>query len=432
MPYKRLIIIILVACIFPLNLLHAFETDSLEFKDRVYKKNIKSVRMHLLDWEVSYPILDMYSDVPLLFSFDQLESEPVDYYYTVIHCTHDWKASDIMFFEYAEGFEENELYEYEESQSTFVPYTHYTLTIPNNDLSLTKSGNYLLVVYTNDDEIDVVCTKRFMAYEQELEIEGRVNASAQSDYNKECQKLDFRINKGSYNIYDVHNDLKIVIMQNYNWNNIVTDLTPSFLDNEVFVYEWEDKALFNAGNESRYFSFNNLEIYSEYVSNIEFKKPYYHISLYPAKPRIFEPYSSYEDINGHYVISTKRFANNDFPEVQSEYGMVKFQLEYNVPVSNTDIYLFGELTNYEISDEYMLKYNLETRSYEKLMFLKQGYYNYSYVLVNNEEGVKPDFNFFEGSFFETENDYLLFIYHRDPSESYDKLVSYTHFNSRNN
>jgi hypothetical protein len=393
---------------------------------------IKTARIHQQGWEQSYPVMNLYGDNPLIFSFDQLEAQPIDFYYTIIHCTYDWKPSNLMFFEYADGFEENEIRDYEDSHSTFVQYTHFSLQIPNRDLEPKLSGNYLLIVYSKEDGETVLCTKRFMIFDNLVDVSGRVNEAPESDYRKKFQKLDFRINRKSYNISNPHDDLKIVVMQNSQWDNAISNVVPSFIDNEFLVYEWDDKITFNSANEYRYFSFNNLEIYSEYVENIEFRKPYYYVKLYSSKPKFFDPYSSIEDINGHYVISTKRFANNDYPEVEAEYAIVEFSLDFPSPVSNGDVYIYGELTGYQLTDEYKLQYNLEKRSYDKLLFLKQGYYNYRYVLVTEENSlIKSDHSYFEGSYRETENDYQLFIYHRDPSESYDKLINYTLFNSRN-
>ena len=76
-------------------------------------------------------------------------------------------------------------------------------------------------------------------------------------------------------------------------------MQPSFVDNGAITFDWEDKYLFNAGNEYRYFNFNNLELNSEYVENIEYHKPYYYIDLVPSKTKYFEPYASAEDINDH-------------------------------------------------------------------------------------------------------------------------------------
>ncbi len=431
---KKYFVVILVSVFVLINKGYAVEDiGKFEFVDKVYSDNIKSMRMHLLDWEVSYPINDLYGDVPLLFSFDQIDSEISNYYYSVIHCTHDWKQSNgLMFFEYADGFEINEIYDYEDSHSTYVPFTHFKLELPNDDIDIKKSGNYLLVVASDSEMQNIVITKRFMLYEQSLDVSGRVNFLPNFEYNKSFQKLDFKINREGYEIFNPLSELHIVIMQNYQWNNVITGIEPSFLSNTELVYEWEDKYLFNAGNEYRQFSFNNLEVYSQAeISKIEFKNPYYYIDLVQDKPKMFEQYRSVEDINGGYVISTKRFANSDMPEIQADYAIVNFGLEYNVPINDADIYIYGELTNYELSEKYKLKYNLERRTYERLLFLKQGYYNYRYLKVYHDNTKQIDHDFFEGSHFETENNYILLIYHRSPSESYDKLVSYSVYNTSN-
>lgn len=432
MPYIKKLLLFCLALIIVNSELYAFNRDSIECIDKVYTKNLKTVRIHPPEWEEGYPVLDLNSDNYLLFNFDQIESPIEDYYYTFIHCTFDWTVSDLMFFEYADGFEENEILDYEESQNTFVPYTHFSLEIPNSDISLTKSGNYLLVVYTKiNDEIKVLITKRFMVYENIVEVDGRINPCIEDEYRKAYQKLDFTVFRKGTNIYDVQSELKPVILQNYQWNTAFFNIPHSFIDNERIAYEWDDKVCFDASNEFRYFNFNNLELNSERVEKIEFKKPYYYINLMTDKSEMFSPYRSVEDINGSYVIRTNRFANKNFPEIQSEYAIVKFSLEYNTPISNADIYLYGDLTGNELNKESKLEYNLETRSYEILLFLKQGYYNYRYLLVDKDDSKQPDHSFFEGSHQQTENNYLLFLYYREIGTSYDRLIYFKAFNSVN-
>jgi len=408
-----------------------FERDTVACVDRTYEKNLKSVRMHLQDWEVSYPVMELGNDVGLMFSFDQIESQPLDYYYTVMHCTYDWKPSNLMFVEYADGFEENEMRDYEESQSTFVQYTHYRLDLPNEDLQLKLSGNYLLIIYVKDPVEKIVCTQRFMVYENLVDVEGSVVSNMLGDYKKEYQRVDFVIRPKRYPIYNPLDELKVALVPNYQWDEAYTEMQPSFVGTDSYAFAWEDKYKFNAGNEYRYFNFNNLELNSEYVENIEYRKPYYYIDLVPGKAKYFEPYASAEDINGGYVVKTNRRNNNDIPEIQSEYAIVRFRLNNPSPIGNVGVYLYGGLTNYEILPQYRMQYNYETHCYELLMFLKQGYYNYRYVVVPEGEGATMDRYFFEGSHRQTENDFLLFVYHRNPSESYDRLINYTKFNSRN-
>lgn len=408
-----------------------FERDTVACVDRVYEKNLKTVRLHLQDWEVSYPVMELYGEVGLEFSFDQIESQPQNYFYTVMHCTYDWKPSNLMFVDYADGFDENEIRNYEESQSTYVQYTHFSLDLPNDDLQLKLSGNYLLIVFVKEPTERIVCTKRFMVYENLVTVEGRVNSNVFGEFKKEFQKVDFEIIPKNYPIYNPLDELKVTLMQNYQCDEAFSEMQPSFVGNDSYVFNWEDKYLFNAGNEYRYFNFNNLELNSEYVENIEYRKPYYYIDLVPCKSKYFEPYASAEDIDGGYIIKTNRRNNNNFPEIQSEYAIVRFRLNNPSMLGGASVYLYGALTNYEISPQYKMKYNMETHCYELLMFLKQGYYNYRYVVVPEGVGAGLDRFFFEGSHKQAENDYQLFVYHRNPSESYDRLINYTKFNSRN-
>lgn len=432
MPYKRLCFYSVVALIMISNNLYSISRDSIDYSDHVFANNLKTVRIHPYGWESGFPVIDMYSDNTLLFNFDHIESRAEDYYYTFIHCTYDWKPSDLMYFEYAEGFEENEIRDYEDSQSTFVPYTHYTLEIPNRDVQFTKSGNYLLVVYTKmGEEEKIVITRRFMLYENLTDVTGRINPGFQNDYRSYFQKLDFTVSRSGLNLYDPQIELKPVVIQNYQWSTAIMDFPFSFIDNDRVVYEWDDKICFNAANEYRYFNFNNLELNSERVEFTDFEKPYYYITLFKDKPEMFSPYRSVEDINGSYVIRTNRFANKNFPEIQSEYAIVKFSLEYNVPLNNASIYVYGDLTGNELTENSKMLYNLETRCYEKSLLLKQGYYNYRYLLVDDNKAKKPDQSFFEGSHQQTNNDYLLFLYYRETGGKNDRLINFSVFNSSN-
>jgi hypothetical protein len=55
------------------------------------------------------------------------------------------------------------------------------------------------------------------------------------------------------------------------------------------------------------------------------------------------------------------------------------------------------------------------------MLLKQGWYNYEYIFLKDGE-TKADPSFFEGNHYETENEYLILVYYRNPLSRYDRLV----------
>jgi hypothetical protein len=68
-------------------------------------------------------------------------------------------------------------------------------------------------------------------------------------------------------------------------------------------------------------------------------------------------------------------------------------------------------------------WNFNTSAYELTLLLKQGYYNYQYVYVP-QGATSADHTNIEGSFWQTENDYLLFVYYSDFSARYDRLVGF--------
>ena len=63
-----------------------------------------------------------------------------------------------------------------------------------------------------------------------------------------------------------------------------------------------------------------------------------------------------------------------------------------------------------------MAWNEGAKQYEASVYLKQGYYNYMYL---QENGNSPD-----GNFFETENEYIILVYHRPQGGRYDRLVGY--------
>nr|WP_317170244.1 hypothetical protein [Winogradskyella eckloniae] len=64
------------------------------------------------------------------------------------------------------------------------------------------------------------------------------------------------------------------------------------------------------------------------------------------------------------------------------------------------------------------------------MLLKQGFYNYKYVLVDKESGA-IDEGAISGNFWQTENNYKVLVYYRDLGARFDRLVGYGEASSTN-
>ena len=71
-------------------------------------------------------------------------------------------------------------------------------------------------------------------------------------------------------------------------------------------------------------------------------------------------------------------------------------------------------------------YNPALELYEGVLLLKQGFYNYKYVLKQNEVLFK---NTLSGSHSLAENDYLILVYYRNIGSRYDALVGVGRANS---
>ena len=61
--------------------------------------------------------------------------------------------------------------------------------------------------------------------------------------------------------------------------------------------------------------------------------------------------------------------------------------------------------------------------------MKQGFYNYKYVIEREDEQV--DLNTISGNFHFTENTYLILVYYRNFGDLYDSIIGVGSVNSQN-
>ena len=123
------------------------------------------------------------------------------------------------------------------------------------------------------------------------------------------------------------------------------------------------------------------------------------------------------------------FRSKDLPSqvnIESDYCFVHFTL--SSPDIKKNIYLYGEMSDWSIKEDFKLFYNTDLGQYEAIVPLKQGFYNYAYV-IPDEEGEKIDYKTLEGSHSVTENNYMVLIYHRNQALPYDELIGFGLANS---
>jgi hypothetical protein len=399
--------------------------NTLRYEDHTYKAKIKTVQLRNESFELSQPIIGLGSNEKLKLSFDDLDADLKNYSYTIIHCNANWEPSDLMSNEYIDGFVENSIIDYRYSFNTLQPYTHYNATFPNNSLRITKSGNYLLKVYMDSDPGNIVITKRFLVFQDKVMIESRVNPASIIEDRLFKHEIDFKINYTGYTIANPFGDLKVVLTQNNRWDNAKTNLKPVYVKDNELVYDYDEENVFPGGNEFRFFDIKSIRYHSEKIYSVKKDSLGNHVDLYRDEKRTFKRYYSQPDINGDFLIKVQEGNNS---EVEADYCYVNFTLPYDAPLMDGNLYVFGAFNGWQCNSEDLLHYNEKLLAYECTLYLKQGYYNYEYVFL--KDGVTtPDETLIEGSHAETEDDYSIYVYHRQQGTIYDQLIGVKHLNS---
>ncbi|WP_320113129.1 DUF5103 domain-containing protein [Draconibacterium orientale] len=403
------------------------QEENFYYENAINRENIKTVQAYRSGFELSNPVMGLNENITLVFKFDDLSEGVKDYYYTVVHCDADWNESFISQDEYIDGFIENPVDDYALSFNTTFSYVNYRIELPNDQMRFKLSGNYVLVVYEDQDKEKVVLTKRFYIYENAVRIEGTVRRATADAFEGSNHEVDFKIHHPSLSILNPREEVKVVIMQNNRWDNAIRNLKPLYIREGILDYDYNRENVFPAGNEFRYFDNRTNRMNGENVIATDFHRPYFHKTVKIDEVRVNKPFFSYEEMNGMYVVESQDQEVRDY-DTECDYTFVHFTLPLEAPLLGGSVNVFGALSNWNANKSNEMTYNFERGEYELTLLLKQGYYNYIYVYV--PQGAKvADHTNIEGSFWETSNDYQILVYYRDLAGRYDRLVGYRQLNS---
>lgn len=392
------------------------------WENKTYKPGIKTIQAHPISDSMAFPVIQLDSPDRVIIAFDDLTREQSTYYYRIFHCTWDWETSDMIESDYLEGFNTNELYTYEYSFNTNQDYIHYELTLPNNDLRIKRSGNYIVQIFENNDPNALVLTRRIMVYEPETIIQAKVKTTSVVADRETQQEIDFNVSTGRLKLYNVYEEIHAVILQNQRWDNAKMSLKPKFLKGNQLIYDFEKVNNFNGGNEYRNFDIKNLEYQSDRIAVINNDSALTRIFIHPDEKRTFNHYSTWEDLDGGFLVKQDYAYDSN---IEADYVWVYFTLPFEFPLQNSNLYIAGLFTDYSYTDEFKMVYDFEVRAFKKKILLKQGYYNYVYMRVDDESQV-GQIDYIEGNHYEANNNYHILIYYHDGFDYYDRLVGMTY------
>lgn len=408
----------LLAIIIALSALAA--TNSFAQYNEIKSENIASLQVVAGNNWLSMPIATLNGEA-INISFDDLTHEYHRYVYRLQHCEADWSVSEGIFeSDYCEGFADGStIDDIEESLNTNTLYTHYRLSIPNENCRIKMSGNYRLTVY-DENEGDTIFTACFMVVEPLVKTSMAVTTNTDIDTNKAHQQVAAEINYSALGITNSNTELYTVVMQNGRWSTARINAAPQYQTGSGLRWEHNRDYIFNGGNEFHKFEILDVTHPTLGIENVGWDGKNYHAQIWTDFPRPSYVYD--EDANGSFYIRNSDNIENDRI---SEYVTVHFRLQ--APQQNGRVFVNGVWTNDRFIPRYEMTYNEQTKLYEAYIPLKQGYYSYQYLTMCDDGTLHPVST--EGNFYQTENSYQMLIYYKGIGQRTYRLVGYNKIRS---
>lgn len=407
-------VIMLIAALMPMAA-RAADTMTGALNERVRSLQVTDTRTGL---PVEIPVVLLGAPDGVSVEFDVLHDDRDYLRYTIVHCDASWRPTAISEPEYVDGFNEAVVEDYAYSEATSVPYTHYRLDFPAPGLEPKISGNYLLRVYPENEPDDVWAQVRLMVSEQVAGVSADLSSRTDVDYNEAHQQLSLTVDVERAGVADPFNDLIVAVQQNGRYDSEVAVRHPLRASRTSAVYEHLPELVFDAGNEYRRFETVNVNYPGMGVENISWAEPYYHFTLAVDEPRAESQYAYDSTQSGRFMVRSQGAADS---RVQADYAVVHFGLAMD-EMPGAMVFIDGDLTSRRFDAEALMHYNPDTGLYERAMLLKQGSYNYQYLVVppGARRGTTAQV---EGDFYPTRNEYTVKVYHRAPGARYDRLIA---------
>jgi hypothetical protein len=401
----------------------AFTTFSQRVKNEnlVYDENIHSVLFHRLGDQLDPPVITLGSTDQLKLSFDDMSNETYFFKYTFIHCDHEWNETNLEQHEYIDGFSEDEITKYEFSFNAIPGYIHYEVTLPNPNMRIRLSGNYILKVYLNDpSDKNVIFTRRFFVVEPEVSIEMSIPYYPKMlEYTRYKQQIDIALVTPDLFNAEPMTRINVVIQQNGRWDNAKVGLKPTSVSNNTLGYSYPNGIVFDGGNSFRSFNIESYWYKSMYVKDIFNEADGYAVILHTTFPRAKKEFETVADLNGRMVVIARKDQN---PTTEGEYAWVHFFLK-SPKIEGGDIYILGQLNDWQYDEKSKMQYDSQLRGYYGSLYVKQGYYDYLYSFLPDGK-TQGDVTIIEGDHWETDNEYTVYVYYAEKVPAYDRLVGY--------
>ena len=387
----------------------------------VYDPNIRTLRVERKVLVLDNGVVDGSDpDNTLHVSFDEMSHDVHFYTYTVTMEL----FSDLLSGEYLQGFTTRDITDYEHSLNTSREYTHYWFDFPNEDMQLTKSGSYRLTVYEDGDPKNKVAEVDFCVVEPLVQMDAKVRSNTDIEFNGRYQQVDVDVNTAALDMRDP-NEIMLIVHQNNRYDNAAIILKPTFVEPNRLRYINNKDLIFEGGNEYHHFDAFSCFYAGHGIDRVFHENGDYHVVLF-ADAVTQGQYIHEYDSDGQFIVNAER--TND-ADTEAEYMWVHWTLPMDKPFFDGAIYVGGEIFNNEMNLRNRMQYDNEAKCYWLTALVKQGGYDYQFWFVpksqitnNKSQITNTTTQRVDGSYWQTENEYAIYVWWRPFGSRYSRLV----------
>ena len=383
-----------------------------------FGQDIRSIQLFNPQTNDETPVIG-FSEV-LILRFDDLSNSSAVYRYTIRHMDRYWKDDGLFFTEIATGSLNGQIDQMQYSFNTLQPYTHYTLTFPNDKMRPKISGNFELIVY-KDSQSNPLFTRRFSVMEDGAIVGVNLNRTTDARRPEVNQRVEVQALGNSSALMQNTNSVSLTVVQNNNWNVAVYDKRPSSTLGNKLLFQQMDLS-FPGNNEFYYFDNKNLSYAFDMVAGAETVENINYTYLHPVWAFPLN-YQYQPDVNGAYYFRRNDLGIERDADREADYSWVHFALDSER--TEQDIHVLGGFNDFVATPENKMVYDENLKKYIARIYLKQGFYNYILATKNTDGSL--NFGEVNGNFWQTENLYQAYLYYKPFGRNYDGLLGYGEF-----
>ena len=338
-------------------------------------------------------------------------------------CIRDRNRSNLDEYDFINGFNNEEIENIRYSAGTTVDYTNYSLTLPNDDIEWTLSGNYLLVVY--EDEYDRVpaLTRRFMVVEPLVTVAAQFEESQNVSKFRTHQAIEVTVNNENFRVTNAMSEVSVTFLQNHRWDTAITGVKPRFIRGDNIEFNHVGDNEFAAGKEFRIVDLRSARSRGPGVHALERLRSRIDVLVQLDKSRYWSSYHTYDDLNGQFILQN---IDRQGGRIESEYMNVYFNIQLERSLLQGDVYIIGAFCDWKFKDYNKLEYDSFRDLYSVSFPLRQGFYDYVYAVKNGDE---VDYSILEGDWYEAENEYTVLTYYSELGSRHDRLIGVANLNT---